>query len=397
LIVIAVAGLLGFTVGRAERSGDSQPSDPTAASASSPPSSTPSQKADGGASNLALNAPSTVRARVGTGTSVPVPESGLTDVGGFAVDVYSLLDNAEPTVVKISFTTSQPTPFGTQQGTGAASGVIIGSDGLILTNNHVVSGSSEFQVLLADGRTFDADTVGTAPDDDIGLLRLRGASGLKVATLGSSTDTRVGELVFAIGNALDLSGTPSVTHGIISAMERTLSDNQGTTLEHLIQTDAAINSGNSGGPLLNSHGEVVGINTAAITDTENLGFAIAIDRVKPIIAEILERGGVVATKAYLGATTRELSSISQRVRANLGITSTSGVVVVDIAGSGPAEKAGLQVADVVVAIDGEPVTSVADLDARVHAHEAGDRVSIEVERMGTRRRLEIILATRSSD
>lgn len=329
-------------------------------------------------------------------TTTTIGNAQITSSGGFVIDVFKLLEAAEPTVVKISFSVTQNTPFGTQQGSGAASGVIISSDGLVLTNNHVISGSSDFKVLLTDGRTFAADVVGTAPDDDVGLLQLRKASGLSVAKLGSSNNTRIGELVFAIGNALDLSGTLSVTHGIISAKERTLSDSEGVTLEHLIQTDAAINSGNSGGPLIDSNGTVIGINTASISNSENLGFAIAIDRVKPIIAEIKAKGGVIGTKPSLGATTYELSAISPRVLRNRGITATTGVVITEITASGAADKAGLQVGDVITGVDGKAVASVTDLDTAIHAHKVGDTVTLAIDRSGTQSKVKVTLTTRST-
>lgn len=191
-----------------------------------------------------------------------------------SLDVHAVLAVAQRSVVSIDYTVTQQIGRRTVQGTAAGSGVIISTDGLILTNAHVVSGTSQVNITLNDGTKHAADVVGSDARRDIALLRIKGVSGLAAATLGSSSNARVGDDVIAIGNALDLAGSLTVTRGIISAVERTLTDSS-TNLEHLIQTDAAINSGNSGGPLINARGEVIGINTAIIQNSENVGFSIA--------------------------------------------------------------------------------------------------------------------------
>jgi putative serine protease PepD len=198
-------------------------------------------------------------------------------------DVHSVVEKAQASVVAIEFnTTSRRGPFSVQ-GSGAGSGVIISSDGLVLTNAHVVESASNLSVTLSDGSKYNATIVGSDASRDIALLQLQGASNLAAATLGSSDALRVGDDVVAIGNALDLDGTLTVTSGIVSAKDRSLTSSDNSVLADLIQTDAAINSGNSGGPLLNMAGEVVGINTAIIQDSQNLGFSIAIDSIKPLI------------------------------------------------------------------------------------------------------------------
>lgn len=198
-------------------------------------------------------------------------------------DVHAVVEKAQSAVVAIEFkTTTRRGPY-TVQGTGAGSGVIISTDGLVLTNAHVVENASNLSVTLADGSKYDATVVGSDSSRDIALVQVAGASNLPAATLGSSDALRVGDGVVAIGNALDLDGTLTVTSGIVSAKDRSLTSSGNSVLSNLIQTDAAINSGNSGGPLLNMAGEVVGINTAIIQDSQNLGFAIAIDSIKPLI------------------------------------------------------------------------------------------------------------------
>jgi len=201
-------------------------------------------------------------------------------------DVRSVVEKAQPSVVAIEFNTTTTSRGRTVQASGAGSGVIISSDGLVLTNAHVVENATNLSVTLSDGTKYSATIVGSDATRDIALVQIQGASNLSAATLGSSDALQVGDGVVAIGNALDLDGSLTVTSGIVSAKERSLDNGDGSTLGHLIQTDAAINSGNSGGPLLNMAGEVVGINTAIIQDSQNLGFSISIDSVKPLITSL---------------------------------------------------------------------------------------------------------------
>jgi S1-C subfamily serine protease len=203
--------------------------------------------------------------------------------------VHAVLAKAQASVVSIEVqTTSKRGPY-TVQGAAAGTGVIITADGEVLTNAHVVAGATSVSVKMSDGTTYPATIIGSDTTNDLALLKITGASNLTAATLGSSAAAQVGDEVVAIGNALDLEGTPTVTVGIISAKDRSLDDGQGTTMSGLLQTDAAINSGNSGGPLLNMNGEVVGINTAMIQNSQNLGFAISIDTAKTVIDHL--RGG----------------------------------------------------------------------------------------------------------
>jgi putative serine protease PepD len=214
---------------------------------------------------------------------VSAPTAVPTAVTSTTGDVHSVVEKAQASVVAIEFqTTSRRGPY-TVQGSGAGSGVIISSDGMVLTNAHVVESASNLTVTLSDGTKYDAVVVGSDSSRDIALLQLQGATNLSAATLGSSDSLRVGDSVVAIGNALGLDGTLTVTSGIVSAKDRSLTSSDDSVLANLIQTDTAINSGNSGGPLLNMFGEVVGINTAIIQDSQNLGFAIAIDSIKPLI------------------------------------------------------------------------------------------------------------------
>ena len=254
---------------------------------------------------------------------------------------------------------------GTAQGVGT--GFIIDANGIIVTNNHVVSGAQAVQVQLSapDGRTFTAEAVGTDAQTDIAVLRID-ASDLPAVTLGNSSALGVGEWVVAIGNALALDGGPTVTAGVVSALGRDVEQaaeggpGQSATvaiaLYDLIQTDAAINEGNSGGPLVNLHGEVVGINTLGATDAQGIGFAIAIDDARPIIEQLLATGQV--TRAYLGI---QGESVTASVAAAQGLTQTDGVLVGRVVAGSPAAQFGLQANDLIVGIDDVAIESQGDL------------------------------------
>jgi S1-C subfamily serine protease len=317
---------------------------------------------------------------------------GSSRLAGGALDIQSLLRKAQPSVVSIQTGESSSTGvFGS-----AGSGVIISEDGLVLTNAHVVSSATSMEVMLSDGRSMPATLVGSLPDDDIALIQVTGASGLTPAELGISRDVRVGDDVVAIGNALNLGGPPSVTEGIISATDRSIQA-QDITLDNLIQTDAAINPGNSGGPLLNADGQVVAINTAIIDTAQNIGFAIAIDSIKPLIDEI--KGGqatITPDSAFLGVSTKDLSAMTPDVLAQYGVRTSDGAFVVDIQPGSAAGLSGLQLGDVITAIDGQPMSSSADVTAAVREHQAGDKITVTFERDGQVQSLDVVLGSRGS-
>lgn len=278
----------------------------------------------------------------------------------------------------------------------AGSGVVISADGLVLTNAHVVRGATTIAVKYADGTTQDADLVGSASSPDIALIRIRSASGLTPAVLGSSAALNVGDDVIAIGNALDLGDSPTVTRGIVSAKGRSL-DNGEIQLENLLQTDAAINHGNSGGPLVDMQGEVVGINSAGIENTNNLGFAIEIDAVKPVI-EDLKSGGSAAAIAYLGVQSLNPDELDPTTAEQLGVTGvTSGAIIVGVGNGSPAQTAGLRAGDVIVAIEGAPATSKDDVRKAIQARKPGDELTIEVQRDGQTRTVTATLGSRAAN
>ncbi len=307
-----------------------------------------------------------------------------------ALDLRSLLTKVSPSVVSIQLgqaSADEVVQF------GAGSGVIISDDGLVLTNAHVVDGADVIQVRLSDDRTIRADLVGTSPSHDIALVRLRETEDLQPATLGSSEAAQVGDQVVAIGNALALGDTPTVTTGIISAKGRTLQDGE-VTLENLMQTDAAINKGNSGGPLLDAVGRVIGINSAGIPGAENLGFAIEIDAIRPLIDQLRSgKGTEVEVQAFLGITSAETTQLTPAEAEQLGVSGEEGVVVVSVQPESAASDAGLQPGDLLRTVGGTAVAGPETVRDAIRGNEPGAAIPIEVERDGKLTTLSAVLGS----
>jgi S1-C subfamily serine protease len=259
---------------------------------------------------------------------------------------------------------------------GAGSGVIISPDGYALTNNHVVRGAGRVEGVLHDGSVVEADIVGTDPDTDLALLRLSGR-GHRVATLSDSDALKVGELSIAIGNPLGLQAT--VTVGVVSALRRTLRGESGRLIEDVIQTDAALNPGNSGGALVDAHGGVVGINTAIIGGAQGICFAVPINTAKLVIPELMRDGRVARGWFGIAGQTQELSRALVR---RLGLDVESGVLVVAISDGGPADRAGLRVGDVVLRLDGAATPSVDAVHKLLTREKIGRKVALDVLRDG---------------
>jgi S1-C subfamily serine protease len=269
---------------------------------------------------------------------------------------------------------------------GVGSGIIYDSAGHILTNNHVVEGANQIVVTLTDGRTFTAKLLGRDARTDLAVIQISG-SNLPVAQLGDSTQMRVGDWVVAIGNALALSGGPTVTAGVVSAVDRSIQEPataQGTAgpfLFGLIQTDAPINPGNSGGPLVNLDGQVIGINTlgggstSQGTTTYGIGFAISIATAKPIADQLVATGQVI--HPYLGIS---YVPLNPALSAQNGISVPYGAYVTSVVSGSPAAQAGLQADDVITAIDGAPLQNDSDLAQILSGDKPGDTVTLTVLR-----------------
>jgi serine protease Do len=255
---------------------------------------------------------------------------------------------------------------------GAGSGVIIGGDGYVLTNHHVIDRAERITVKLSDGRTLRARLVGTDPTIDIALVKVESAQPLPFAPLGDSDSLRVGEWVCAIGNPLAYEHT--VTVGVVSYIGRKLFD---PSLDNYIQTDAAINFGNSGGPLINGRGEVIGINAAISSRASNIGFAVPVNQAVAILPQLKEHGRV--SRGFIGVALRDVDADLQR---SLRLTTTHGALVQDVNVGSPGDRAGLRVYDVIIAVDGAAVGTNDELIRTVAARVPGTTVRLNVLRDG---------------
>lgn len=266
---------------------------------------------------------------------------------------------------------------------GSGSGVIISEDGYVVTNNHVIEGASEIYVITNTGEEYKATLKGTDPRTDLAVLKIEGT--FSYATLGSSADLEVGELAVAIGNPLGQEFAGTVTDGIISALNRSVTvDNKQLTL---LQTNAAINPGNSGGPLVNKYGEVIGINTAKISSSqlEGLGFAIPIDEAKPVIDDLL-KSGYVRGRPVIGIGGR---NITEQFAKAYGWK--EGIYVSSMSPNSPAYMAGVQIGDIIVEADGQNVKTIDDLNALKNKHVVGDKFKLKIFRDGGYKTITIIL------
>ena len=268
---------------------------------------------------------------------------------------------------------------------GVGSGVIFKSDGYIVTNNHVIEGAREITVSLSDGRTFKGKVIGADALTDIAVVKVDAAD-LPTAVFGNSDDLVVGEPAIAIGNPMGLEFQGTVTAGVISALNRTLDITERRL--KLIQTDAAISPGNSGGALVNADGEVIGINSIKISASgvEGLAFAIPINTVQQIIDQLLDKGDVV--RPYLGVGVFDKESA---LRAGYELNVEKGVFVANMTLGGPADKAGIRRGDIILKIDGMETNTVADLRTAVAKKNVGDQVDVEIERDGSTENLRVTL------
>jgi S1-C subfamily serine protease len=261
---------------------------------------------------------------------------------------------------------------------GGGSGVLIAPDGYALTNAHVVAGTAGIEATLSDGRTLIADVVGDDPATDLALLRLP-ADGLPCGVLGDSNALRVGDAVIAVGSPYGLSFT--VTSGIVSALGRTLPGGGGRVIEGVIQTDAPLNPGNSGGPLLDAEGAVVGINTAIVPSAQGLCFAVPARTASHVVTEVLRHGRV--RRARLGLRAEEILLPARVVEVN-GLAVTRGIAVRDVEAEGPAAAAGLRAGDVLVGLDGQPLATIADLFRLLDGGAIGREIALDLLRKGRR-------------
>ena len=256
-----------------------------------------------------------------------------------------------------------------QEERGNGSGFIFTPDGLILTNSHVVHQAGNIEVTLPDSRHYQADLVGDDPDSDLAVVRIDG-SNLPAAPLGDSQRIRVGQLVIAIGNPYGFQYT--VTSGVVSALGRSLRSVSGRLIDNIIQTDAALNPGNSGGPLVNSRGEVIGVNTAMILAAQGICFAIAIDTAKFVAGKLIKEGKI--RRSYIGLGGQNVTLLRRLVRFHR-LATESGVLVVSVEENSPAQRAGLAEGDIIIGFNGHTISGIDD----IHRELTEERVGVETE------------------
>jgi serine protease Do len=256
--------------------------------------------------------------------------------------------------------------------TGAGSGIIISSDGYIVTNNHVVEDADKVTVTLSDGSTFEATIVGTDEQTDLAVVKIEASNLTYLHFLSNSMEQlSVLDPVIAVGNALALEGGPTWTTGVISNLGRSIEEDTGVVLNDLIQTDAAINAGNSGGPLVDTAGQVVGINVAIASNAENIGFAISTDTIIPVIQSLITEGKVV--RPWLGV---KVTTVTSTIQHYYNLSVNAGALITSITSGSPADKAGLKAGDVITKLDNEDISTAEDLVSAIESHQIGDQVEI---------------------
>ena len=293
--------------------------------------------------------------------------------------VVSVVDAVGPSVVSVRTNTRG----GRRAGAGAGSGVVIASDGYVLTNSHVVHGASDLEVSLTDGRRFAATLTGDDPGTDLAVIRVDAAA-LPAARFGQSSRLRVGQLVIAIGNPFGFEST--VSAGVVSALGRSLRSTTGRLIDNIIQTDVALNPGNSGGPLVDSRGRVVGINSAVFAMAQGISFAVPIDTATWVVPQLLARGRV--SRAYLGFGGQS-RPLDRRLTRTLGMPNERAIEIVSVEPAAPAARAGLQVGDLVLAIGDRPVETVDDVHRRLVAWPIGEALTLTVLRGAERRQVSV--------
>jgi len=295
--------------------------------------------------------------------------------------VIDVTDRVGPAVVRVE---TGPKVRSAQERGGLGSGIVISPDGLVLTNSHVVGSAKEIRLRDIEGFVSDAHVLGVDPDTDLALLRADGARELRHAKLGDSRTLRRGQLVVAIGNPLGFEST--VTAGVVSALGRSIRSVSGRVIEDVIQTDAALNPGNSGGALVSSNAEVIGVNTAIINGAQGICFAVASNTAQFVLSEIIRHGYV--RRAYIGVS-GQTAPVPRRHAVVAGVENKMGALLMNIEPDGPAAQAGVLPGDVVIRLDNVDINGVDDLIRVLDRDRIGRTLAMDVLRLGRLRAIEI--------
>jgi S1-C subfamily serine protease len=326
----------------------------------------------------------------GGGALQPAAQPALSDgelLDAYSRAVISAADAVSPAVVNIEV---QQRDARGQEGQGSGSGFVITPDGFIVTNSHVVHGAEQIRVALADGRQLSAALIGDDPDTDLAVVRVHG-SGLSAVRLGTDTAIRAGQLAIAIGNPYGFQCT--VTAGVISALGRSLRGASGRLIDDVIQTDAALNPGNSGGPLVDSRGTVIGVNTAIIRPAQGLCFAIAARTAEYVASRLIRDGSI--RRSVIGVAGQNVP-LSRRVVRFHRLPIESGVLVASIEKDSPAKRAGLERHDIIVAYDEHPIAAIDDLHRRLSEDAVGVPATLTVLRRTEKLAIEVVPTERGS-
>ena len=316
---------------------------------------------------------------------VPPPQYDATILDAYSHAVVSAAEKVSPSVAKIEVTQKTAARNGeSRERLGGGSGFVFTPDGLVLTNSHVVHNASKIELSMPDGRRFPAHLIGEDPATDLAVVRID-APNLTAVQLGDSQKLRVGELAIAIGNPYGFQYT--VTAGVVSALGRSLRSYSGRMIDDVIQTDAALNPGNSGGPLVSSDGHVIGVNTATIMGAQGLCFAIGINTAKFVASRLLQQGRI--QRAYIGVEAQTVP-LHRRVVRFYDLRKQTGVMIVGVTSSSPAERAGLCEGDVILDFAGQPVAGVDDLHRLLTDTQVGVKNTIVVLRRTERLELAIV-------
>ena len=329
-----------------------------------------------------------------TSSKAPLPQSQPDEdlLDAYSRAVITAAEKVSPSVVYIEIqqparsrrSSSRPPRRIPPEVKGSGSGFIFTPDGFILTNSHVVHGSQRIEVTVSDGRKYEADLIGDDPDTDLAVIRIN-APNLVPVKLGEAQNIRVGQLVVAIGNPYGFQY--SVTAGVVSALGRSLRAQSGRLMDDVIQKDAALNPGNSGGPLVNSRGEVVGVNTAMILPAQGICFATSIDTAKFVASRLIRDGKV--SRSYIGLAGQNVP-LPRRIVRYYNLAVETGILIVSFEDNSPARNAGLREGDIIIGFDDQPTTGIDDLHKLLTENRIGNKAAVLIIRNTEQLRLEVV-------